>query len=1081
MKNKIKKIITFLVLIFSFLEYIPVNAIDYTIDFSIPANYTSSSSSWAYINNSLAQMSEKLSHKWKINNTTTYSGAYDVVVDGDYAYMTNYLRDSVSILNISDPTNPTLVSEIVNNDWTIRLNGASGIIKEGNYLYVASQISDALQIINVSNPASPSIIWTLRNTTTLNGARGITKSWNYIYITCDLYDALQIINVSNPASPSIIWTLLDTTTLNGARDIKIIGNYAYITSYDGDRLTIINISNPATPTVSASLYDATNLNGAWGIEISWNYAYVSSFLGNSIRIIDISNPATPTAITSISYNGGYSITNPREVLVDGNKLFISSYGSDAINIADISIPSAPVFVNKIVHNTSNPLLDWVYGLFKVWNLLYVASYTSSALEILEISYPITNNVPLKEKMTHLWKINNSTTYDGAYDVVVDGDYAYMTTYWRDSVAILNISDPTNPTLISEIRDNAGTIRLNGASGIIKEGDYLYVASQASDALQIIDVSNPASPSPAWQVLNSPTTRRLDGARGIAKSGNYLYIVSDTSDSITVIDITNPTTPVWKYALQNTTTLNGARDIKIVGNYAYISCYDGDCFTVVDISNPLFPTLAWSITDTTNLNGAWGIEISWNYAYVSAYVNSSVRIIDISTPTAPTAIANISWTPYSLTSPRELLIDWNKLFITSYGSDAINIADISIPSTPVFVNKITHLASAQLLDGAYGIFKRGDTLYIASYISDALEILGISYESVNPYITTNGNTSYLWKLYNIQEIFGINNMWNFRYQISKNGGTNYYYWNGITWVNGTDWNYYEASDIATIQANILNFNDIIDGNNFRLKVYLNSDGIQKTELDDIIISSDNTAPIISSSSPSNDWIMPKWDFTLSFNYSDNESWVDTNSSSISLQKWDGVSAWWWDIVPSYIDQLGVSITNSQANYPIHNLGYGKYKANFAIKDIVWNTRNREIIFYVDEITWNISRPDISINEAKAFTHSFSDNEIILIVETVWAWFSLYLKNNTSPINGTWNMIEDWDGTKGFWYDFAPYTWSVQKINNSNIPLVSQNKNLNTNGEKNTYTYKIKLWAYTNYSHPSGNYNGELGFIFSSEYQ
>ncbi|NUJ97685.1 hypothetical protein HGA92_02755 [Candidatus Gracilibacteria bacterium] len=1075
MKTKTRKFIASLLLFFSFGDISHVIALDYVIDFSVPTDYTSSSSTQAYVNNSLAQLSEQLNHKGKINSTTTYSGAYDVVVDGNYAYMTNYLRDSVSILNISNPANPTFVSEIVNNAGTIRLDGASGIVKDGNYLYVASNVSDAIQIIDVTNPATPTPTGQLINSTTLNGARGIAKSGNYIYLTCDTYDALQVINVSNPASPTIAGTVRNTTTLNGARDIKIVGTYAYITAYDGDYFTVINISNPLAPTVSGSVTDATNLNGAHHVEVSGNYAYVSAYLNASVRVIDISTPTAPVGVINIS-GGSYSLTNPRDLLIDGDKLFISSYGNDAINIADISVPTTPVFVNKIIHNAANPLLDGVDGLFKVGNFIYVASYLSSALEILEVSYPKTIQF---QQLNHKGKINSTTTYSGAYDVIVDGNYAYMTNYLRDSVSILNISNPANPTFVSEIVNNAGTIRLDGASGIVKDGNYLYVASNVSDAIQIIDVTNPATPTPTGQLINSTT---LNGARGIAKSGNYIYLTCDTYDALQVINVSNPASPTIAGTVRNTTTLNGARDIKIVGTYAYITAYDGDYFTVINISNPLAPTVSGSVTDATNLNGAHHVEVSGNYAYVSAYLNASVRVIDISTPTAPVGVINISGGSYSLTNPRDLLIDGDKLFISSYGNDAINIADISVPTTPVFVNKIIHNAANPLLDGVDGLFKVGNFIYVASYLSSALEILEASslYPTV-PYITTNTNTTYLGALYNMIEKVGVNNAGNMKYQISKNGGVNYYYWNGNAWIIGNAGDYSQTNDIATIQANILSFNNVISGNSFRLRAYLESDGTEKSELDDVTISSDNTAPIISSSSPSSDGILPKGDFTLSFNYSDNESGVDTNSSTISLQKWNGVGAWGGDIAPSYIDQLGISITSSQANYPMHTLGYGKYRANFSIKDIVGNTRNREIIFYVDEITWNISRPDIAINEAKAFTHSFSDDEITLTIQTVGAGFSLYLKNNTPPTNGTGNMIEDWDGTKGFGYDFAPYTGSVQKINNSNIVLVSQNKNLNTNGEKNTYTYKIKLGAYTNYSHSSGNYNGELGFIFSSEYQ
>ena len=97
-----------------------------------------------------------LTHEGVHFNATFMNGTYDVVVDGNYAYATNYNRDNVAIIDISNPVSPTYITEIRNNNGTIRLNGAAGIVKDGDYLYVASNVSDALQIIDVSNPTTPS-------------------------------------------------------------------------------------------------------------------------------------------------------------------------------------------------------------------------------------------------------------------------------------------------------------------------------------------------------------------------------------------------------------------------------------------------------------------------------------------------------------------------------------------------------------------------------------------------------------------------------------------------------------------------------------------------------------------------------------------------------------------------------------------------------------------------------------------------------------------------------------------------------------------------------------------------------------
>lgn len=83
--------------------------------------------------------------------------------------------------------------------------------------------------------------------------------------------------------------------------------------------------------------------------------------------------------------------------------------------------------------------------------------------------------------------------NAADDVVVDGNYAYVTSRQSDSVTVIDISTPTVPLIVATLFDNGGTLRLNGASGIVKDGNYLYIASQISDAMQVIDVSTPTAP------------------------------------------------------------------------------------------------------------------------------------------------------------------------------------------------------------------------------------------------------------------------------------------------------------------------------------------------------------------------------------------------------------------------------------------------------------------------------------------------------------------------------------------------------------------------------------------------------------
>jgi hypothetical protein len=78
-----------------------------------------------------------------------------------------------------------------------------------------------------------------------------------------------------------------------------------------------------------------------------------------------------------------------------------------------------------------------------------------------------------------------------------------------------------------------------------------------------------------------------------------------------------------------------------------------------------------------------------------------------------------------------------------------------------------------------------------------------------------------------------------------------------------------------------------------------------------------------------------------------------------------------------------------------------------------------------------------------------------VHTVWAWFNMLLKKE-NLMQYSWNTIQDFNGTTWYGYQNAPYSGPLKIITSiENISI--QSKNLNINGEKNIYTYYMRLWA------------------------
>ena len=83
-------------------------------------------------------------------------------------------------------------------------------------------------------------------------------------------------------------------------------------------------------------------------------------------------------------------------------------------------------------------------------------------------------------------------------VFVSGKYAYATSSQEDFLAIVDVSNPSNPVFVAKLVD---ATNLNGANGVYVSGKYAYVPSAFSDTLAIIDISNPTNPVLAGSLVD----------------------------------------------------------------------------------------------------------------------------------------------------------------------------------------------------------------------------------------------------------------------------------------------------------------------------------------------------------------------------------------------------------------------------------------------------------------------------------------------------------------------------------------------------------------------------------------------------
>jgi hypothetical protein len=244
---------------------------------------------------------------------------------------------------------------------------------------------------------------------------------------------------------------------------------------------------------------------------------------------------------------------------------------------------------------------------------------------------------------------------GSFDV--SGPYAYVGGL-RPNLRIFDISDPSQPTQIAEVRVE----ELGG--GVSIDGQIAYL--RTAHALYLIGISDPGAP----EVL--ATFETPEAPAGVTISGQYAFValhwggllVLDVSDPtaplqvgsyngggqlssvcisgsvafllggarVQVLDISDPTAPSWigsfSYPHQGF-----SHAMTVRGHLAYLA--NGSAgLSIIDISNPVAPI--WVGRYDTGWWSTYDVDILGRYAYIALHVGG-VEIVDISDPTAPVPV------------------------------------------------------------------------------------------------------------------------------------------------------------------------------------------------------------------------------------------------------------------------------------------------------------------------------------------------------------------------------------------------------------------------------------------------------------
>jgi photosystem II stability/assembly factor-like uncharacterized protein len=448
----------------------------------------------------------------KVINTLYDAEKYGCIcsfqINGKYLYTVAYSSNAFITFDISDPSRPVEAGYLRSN----LLDGPGRLVLDGSAAYVINSINDSFATIDISDPKSPRLVHIL-NDRQLEKAYGLAYSKGHSYIAGRDSRSLVVLEMAKlkPAELDLVGFLKDSKAINAPEDIMIRNNIAYIPCRDGGSLTLVDVADPANPSIRRVFKDK-EITDAMGIDINENYLYLTSMTNRMVLILDIGDPDRIKKIASIQLGvDGPNSDRLRKVVYRDNHLFVTHGNSGTLFILNIDDQANPKLISQVETG------DGAFNVFLKGNYAYIGGCGGTSLNVIDIS-----------DLYHP-KLVNTLANDKNYRCLCSfssaGNYLFAIGFFSSTFVVFDISNPVNIKEVALIKD----ARLNGANRLYQNEDQIYIATALTDGMVQIDVSNPINP----KITHMISSQLLDKAYGITYYKDKVYVVGRDANSMVI--------------------------------------------------------------------------------------------------------------------------------------------------------------------------------------------------------------------------------------------------------------------------------------------------------------------------------------------------------------------------------------------------------------------------------------------------------------------------------------------------------------------------------------------------------------------
>jgi len=465
-----------------------------------------------------------------------------IQVIGNYAYVTIANENLLSVVDVSEPANPAILSNCTLSGGT----ASGGLAISGNYAYVVQEgLPDnppLMQIINISDPFNPAYIKDVNISATclcINGTMmytvgdgalmgyDLSDSLNpqqmgscsigsgcqifiegvYAYVACG-EEGVKVVNISNPEDPTQVGSYCPVG--KSCFEVVVQSGLAYIAADDAG-LIIADMNNLDNIVTKGGIPEIESTH----LHVLPPHAYIlASDHPDGLIKADVSDPASPGIL------GKYqSPTEPLSIEIDGQALYIAD--ANGLWAYDLSDPAIPFLISIFEGRPS------LTELFLNESILF--GIHENQMSVLNVS----NAGNITE--TSCYQMDDGCVID---DIFFDGGYAYLLT--SGTVDIIDLTEPQAPNKINSSLSFSGFIEdIFVADGIaclaVRENENLSIEDDEPISSVIrFDVSNPLEPI----TLSSITT--VGEGQHIFVQDNTLYAVgyTETPDALGTLPVSH---------------------------------------------------------------------------------------------------------------------------------------------------------------------------------------------------------------------------------------------------------------------------------------------------------------------------------------------------------------------------------------------------------------------------------------------------------------------------------------------------------------------------------------------------------------